>query len=177
MIRNIVCTAVFALSLASAQGIAVQEPSQENAKSRLDRQETVHSIVQAGRMPAPQKNEKLDAAWKDPSAGTTPRSDFLFCTGMAYLGDYRAQRCVGSAYENARGIVEDLSEAYAWYGVALENPNAPDNAKTVIEADKERVKARLTGAYPHPTDDEMDDMVNQLKNRIAQYQNEAKAKQ
>jgi TPR repeat protein len=52
------------------------------------------------------------------------------------LGNYKAQRCVGSAYESARGIVEDLSEAYTWYATALENRIA-DKADEQDEADQD----------------------------------------
>jgi len=165
-------TLILALPIALIQATAVQSPA--DAKNRPDKQEIISLMIQTGRMPAPEKNEKLNSIWKDDSGSKAPRSDFLFCTGLAYLGDYKAQRCVGSAYENARGIVEDPSEAYTWYSIALENRISGQADAQMIEADRERVKTKLTIGYPSPTDDDLDEMVKAQKARIAQYQEEAR---
>jgi hypothetical protein len=42
------------------------------------------------------------------------------------------------------------------------------------EADRDRVKERLVSAYPHPTEDDLSDLVSAQKTRIAQYQEETK---
>ena len=172
MLKKLLLTLIIALPLAIAT--SAQEPASEDAKTRPNKQEVLDLMIKAGRMPAQQQNARIDAIWKDSSAGKTPRSDFLFCTGFAYLGNPKAQQCVGSAYENGRGIVEDLSEAYAWYAVALENKLTDKATAEKIEADKERVKERLLSAYPHPTEDDLDDLAKAQESRIAQYQEDVK---
>jgi len=165
---------IFALLISVIHSAALQGgASDEGAISRPDKQEIINLMLQTGRMPPPEKNQKLDTLWKNAAASNTPRSDFLFCLALAYLGDYRAQRSTGSAYENARGIVEDLSEAYTWYSIALENQISDPSAAKMIEEDRERVKTKLTIGYPSPTDDELDEMVKAQKARIAQYREEA----
>lgn len=171
MLKKLLLTLMVALPLAIAA--SAQEPASEDAKTRPNKQEILDLMITAGRMPAQQQSARLDAIAKD-SAGKTPRSDFLFCTGCAYLGNTRAQQCVASAYENGRGIVEDLSEAYAWYAVAFENKITDKAIAEKIEADKERVKERLLAAYPHPTEDDLNDLAGALKSRIAQYQEDVK---
>ncbi len=151
-----------------------QERASENEQTRPNKQEIIDLMIQVGRMPAQQQNTKIDSLWQASSASKTPRSDFLFCMGLAYLGNYKAQRCVAGAYENGRGIVEDQSEAYTWYAVALENKIPDKAAAGMVEADKERVKTRLLTAYPHPTEDDLDDMVQAQQTRIAQYRDEMK---
>lgn len=119
-------------------------------------------------MPSREQEAKLDLIVKNQADSKTPRSDFRFCMGMAYLGNYKAQKCVGNAYENGRGIVDDLSEAYTWYALAAEQNSAEAGA------DLERVKMRLVTAYPSPSEDELQDMVTAQKNRIKDYGEEAK---
>ena len=172
MLKKLLLMLMVALPLAIAT--RGQEPASEDAKTRPNKQEILDLMITAGRMPAQQQSTRLDAIAKDASAGKTPRSDFLFCTGFAYLGNTKAQQCVASAYENGRGIVEDLSEAYAWYAVAFENKITDKAIAEKIEADKERVKERLLAAYPHPTEDDLNDLAGALKSRIAQYQEDVK---
>lgn len=164
MIKTMLSTAAVLLTF------TLMAAAQEDVKTRLDNKEILDAIATTEQMPAAQQDAKIEGLWKDPSATKTPRTDFLFCTGLAYRGDYRAQRCVGYAYENGIGIVEDLSEAYAWYTVALENPKTAEAAKPLIEGDKGRVQAALTSGYPSPTEDELEDLVRSLKNRIAELQ-------
>jgi hypothetical protein len=151
-----------------------QEPASESIKTRPNKQEIIDLMTQIGRMPAPQQNSKIDSLWQDFSVSKAMRSDFLFCMGLAHLGSYKAQRCVANAYESGSGIVEDQSEAYAWYAIALENKIADKTAEQKIEADKERVKTRLISAYPHPTEDELDDLVRAQQTRITQYRDDVK---
>jgi|WetSurSiteA1Bulk_404760.scaffolds.fasta_scaffold26257_2 TPR repeat protein len=172
MLKRLFLIAIIALPLAIAT--SAQEPSSEDAKTRPNRQEILDLMIKASRMPAQQQSARLDVIGKDSSAGKTPRSDFLFCTGFAYLGNPKAQQCVGSAYENGRGIVEDLSDAYTWYAVAIENKLTDKATAEKIEADKERVKERLLSAYPHPTEDDLNDLVGAQKSRIAQYLEDVK---
>ena len=146
----------------------------EDVKTRPSKQEIIDLMTRMGRMPGQQQNSKLDQTWKDPSSGNTPRSDFMFCTGLAYLGNYKAQACVGNAYDKGRGVVEDPSEAYTWYALALGNSKADKGVEQRLQEDKERVKERLVSSYPAPTDDDLDDLVKALKSRIAQYQDEVK---
>lgn len=172
MIRRIFFVLTIAATLAFLQTPFAQQTADENAKTRPNKQEILDLMLKAGKMPAAQKNSKLAAFWQGPPAGETPRSDFLFCTALAYMGNYRAQRCVASAYENGRGIVEDQSEAYAWYAVALDNEITDTADRQALEADKDRVQNRLLAAYPHPSEDELEDMVRAQKNRISQYQDD-----
>ena len=176
MFRRLLLATTIALPLILAIAAAAQESSNasEDAKTRLNKQEVFDLMVKAGRMSAQQQSSKLDSIWKDLSTSKTPRSDFLFCAGLAYLGNYKAQRCVASAYENGIGIVDDLSEAYAWYGVALENHISDKAAQELLETDTDRVKQRLLANYPHPTEDDLDDLVRAQKSRIAQYAEETK---
>jgi hypothetical protein len=168
MIRRLFITA---LLIALSQTLMAQS---EDVNARPNKQEITDLMAQIHRMPGQQQNEKLTQILKDPAGSKTPRSDFAFCTGLAYLGNYKAQMCVGNAYENGRGIVEDLSEAYAWYAIASENQIADESEAKRVEAERERVKERLVSAYPHPTEDDLADMVNSQKTRIAQYQDQFK---
>jgi hypothetical protein len=155
-----------ALLITLSQSMIAQS---EDAKARLNKQEITDLMVQAGRMSGQQQNDKLAQILKDQAGSKTPRSDFSFCTGLAYLGNSKAQMCVGYAVEHGIGIVEDLSEAYAWYAIAAESQTSGE-----AEADRERVKERLVSAYPHPTEDDLADFVNSQKTRIAQYQDQIK---
>jgi TPR repeat protein len=162
------------LSLGMLQLSFAQESAAEQVKTRLNKQEIIEQMLKAGQMSAQQRDSKVDALWQNPSASNTPRSDFLFCMGLAYLGNYKAQRCVAGAYESGRGIVEDQSEAYTWYAVALENKIPDPKHEQIIAADEDRVKTRLLAAYPHPTEDELDDMVSAQKTRMTQFQDDMK---
>jgi len=171
MLKKILLLFAIALPLMAAPIVAQES---EDVKTRPNKQEIIDSMVKVGRMPAQQQNAKIGPLWQDLSASKTRRSDFMFCLGLAYLGSYKAQRCVGDAYENGRGIVEDLSEAYAWYSVAAENRIQDKAAQEKIDADKDRVQNRLLSAYPHPTEDDLADAVSAQKSRISQYQEDVK---
>jgi hypothetical protein len=144
----------------------------EKEKTRLDKDEITKLMIQVGRMPVPEQNSRMDRLWKDPSGSETPRSDFLFCAGLAYLGNYKAQACLGGAYENGRGIVSDSYESYVWYTVALDNPiDDPEAVQNIKEA-RDRVKFGLISVYPAPSDQELDKLVTTQKDRISEYQAE-----
>ena len=172
MLRRLLLAALvalpFSLLLARAAG-----PS-EDEKTRLSKQEVIDLMIQVGRMPRAQQESKMDLVSKDQSGSKTPRSDFLFCTGLGYLGNYRAQACVGNAFEKGLGIVEDLTEAYGWYGLALESHIADKEAEQRIQDSQMRVLQKLRSSYPSPSDDDLDDLVREQKSRVAQYQEEIK---
>ncbi len=172
MFRKFLLALMIALSLTIARTNA-QDSASEDAKTRLSKQEIVSLIVSTGHIPAQQQTGRIDTILADPSRSKTPRSDFLFCTALAYLGNYKAQYCVGSAYENARGIVEDLSEAYVWYAIAVESHPADKAAEQKIEDERDRLKTKLQSTYPSPSDDELNDLVKTQKLRIEQYREEA----
>ena len=146
----------------------------EDVKARLNKQEITDLMIQVSRMPIQQQKDKTAQILKDPAGSKTPRSDFTFCTGLAYLGNYKAQMCVAGAIEKGRGIVEDLSEAYTWYAIASENQKSDEAEAKKAEEERERVKEKLISAYPHPTEDDLADMVNSQKDRISQYQDQIK---
>jgi TPR repeat protein len=150
-------------------------PAQETAISqqdntRPDKQDILSWMKKTAELPEKQQNDNLDAILKsstDPNS-KTPRSNFLFCVGLAYQGNGKAQQCLGRAYEKGQGVVEDLMEAYTWFALAVGN-NASGS-----DTDLERVKTRLLSTYPAPTDEEFENQVLDLKSNISQYQAAAK---
>jgi TPR repeat protein len=160
-----------ALLIAFSQSIIAQS---EDVKTRLNKKEITDLMVQIGRMPVQQQNTRLAQILQDPAGSKTPRSDFTFCSGLAYWGNFKAQICIGNAYENGRGIVEDLSEAYTWYALALEDQAANEAEAKKAEAARDRVKSKLVSGYPQPTEDDLADLVNSQKAQIAQYQEQIK---
>lgn len=172
MFKHFFSEALIICSLIFIQAIAIaQQPSvSEEAVTRPDKEEIIPWMIYTSRMSEKQQNEKLNAIYKNTSEsdGKTPRSDFMTCTGLAYWGNGKAQQCVALAYEKSRGIVEDFSEAYAWYALAVSHKAEGS------EENLERIKTRLVSVYPAPTDDELDAQVAALKNRILKYQAEAK---
>jgi TPR repeat protein len=177
MVRKMLFALILIVPLSVNPAMASgQEPtaSSEDVKTRLGKQEIIGLMVQMRRLSSPEQNSRLDAILRDSSGSKTPRSDFLLCAGLAYLGNYKAQRFVGSAYENGRGVVEDLSDAYVWYAIAQENTSADEAMKQTAQAARDRVKDKLVSTYPSPTDEDLDDLIKEQKSRMAQYQEEAK---
>ena len=72
----------------------------------------------------------------------------MFCTGLAYLGNAKAQACVAKAYETGLGVVEDLSEAYTWYALACESRIADAFAAQRVEETRDRVKTSAAVGLP-----------------------------
>ena len=140
----------------------------ENEKTRLSEDEITNLMIQVERLPVLEQNSKMDRIWKDPSGSRTPRSDFLFCVGLAYLGNYKAQAYLGSAFENGRGIVADNYESYVWYSMALNNVVDDEEAKPQIQEGRDRVKLALISVYPAPSDQELEELVEAQKNRITE---------
>jgi hypothetical protein len=146
----------------------------EDVKTRPNKEEIAGLMLQTNRLSAAEQNSKVSLILKDQAKSQTPRSDFMFCTSLAYLGNYKGQMCLGNAYENGLGIVEDMSEAYTWYELAAGSNIKDETDAQKAEADRDRVKERLVSAYPHPTEDDLSDLVSAQKTRIAQYQEETK---
>jgi hypothetical protein len=153
---------------------AVQAPSaaSEDTKTRLNKNEIVDLMLKIGRMPRAQQNSRIAQIVKSPSDSKTQRSDFEFCIGLAYLGNYKAQICAAQAFEHGWGIVPDLSDAYAWYILALENPIDDAAARQRLEEEKERLVLKLRANYPSPSDEELENLVGAEKSRLADYRNE-----
>ena len=170
MIQRLSLAAIVSLLLFQTYSAAAQS---EDAKTRPDKQEIIDQMVKIGRLSLQQRDSRIDQILSDQSSTKTPRSDFMFCLGLAYLGNYKAQTCAGSAYENGRGIVEDFTEACVWYSIALENQikkPTEERAQALVN----RVRNLLFSVYPAPTDEDLDDLVKAQKARLAQYQVEAK---
>lgn len=156
--------------------LAAQVPTaaSEDTKTRPNQQEITGLMLQVGRLTGPQQNSNIDKVLAAQADSKTPRSDFLFCTGLAYLGDARAQACVAAAYEKGTGVVEDWLEAYTWYAIACDTRIADAAGQQKIEEARDQLKLRLLSTYPHPTEEELDNQVNAQKSKISQYQEEIK---
>lgn len=176
MLKRFLLTAIIALPVLFAQSaLSAQAPAaSEDEKTRPNKQEVADLMVQVSKMSAQQQNSKIDQLLADQAGSKTPRSDFLFCTGLANMGNAKAQTCVARAYENGTGVVEDLSEAYTWYALACRTGFADASEAQKAEEIRDRIKERLISAYPHPTEEELEDQVNAQKTRIAQQQAEIK---
>ncbi|MBN1569664.1 MAG: hypothetical protein JXA73_17605 [Acidobacteria bacterium] len=146
----------------------------EDISTIPNKQEITDKMLEVSRLSAQEQDSRVSRILKEQAHSKTPRSDFMFCTGLAYLGNYKGQICLGCASENGLGIVDDLSQAYTWYELALTNNIADEADAKRAEADRDRVKLRLLSAYPHPTEDDLADMVNAQKTRIEQYQEQMK---
>jgi len=144
----------------------------ESEKTRPNRDEIAKLMIQVGRLSVAEQNSKMERIWKDPSGSQTPRSDFLFCTGMAHLGNYKAQAYLGGAFENGIGIVNDSFEAYVWYAIALDNAVGDEEVKQKVQERKNRIKLSLMAVYPAPSDQELEELVAEQKDRIAALQAE-----
>jgi TPR repeat protein len=173
MVRRFILTAFIALPILFVHSALAAQAASEEVKSRPNKQEIADLMLQ-NRLPGPQQNSKIDQILADQAGSKTPRSDFMFCTGLAYLGNAKAQACVAKAYEIGLGVVEDLSEAYTWYALACETRIADASEAQKMEETRDRLRLRLLSVYPHPTEEELDDQVNAQKTRIAQYQAEIK---
>jgi hypothetical protein len=158
---------------AMGQGL---KPASETEHSLLGKLEIIDLMKQAGRMPDQQQKEKINQLGADDAGGKTPRTDFLYCSAFAYMDQYKAQACLGRAFENGRGIVQDLTEAYVWYTVSLAHPIEDNAAKEKIQAAQEHVKQLLFSVYPAPDDYELEELVAQQKEKIIEYQEETRSK-
>jgi hypothetical protein len=172
MIKMLWLTMMMALSLAllpttiSGQGLKAES---ENDQTRLSKDEVTRLMIQVGRVPVVEQDHKIEEIWRDQSSSKTPRSDFLFCVGLAYLGNYKAQACLGRAFEKGVGIVQDPTEAYVWYSIALDAPIDEKELRQNIQADRQRIKQGLVSMYPAPSDEELADLVEAQKHRMTEY--------
>jgi hypothetical protein len=165
-------TMSFPFMSARAAGQAPSAAS-EDAKTRLNKKEIIDLMLKIGRMPRAQQDSRIAQITKSPSDSKTPRSDFEFCMGLAYLGNYKAQACAANAFEQGLGTVQDLSDAYIWYVVALENPITDAATQKRLQEEKERITLKLRSNYPAPSDEELEELVSTEKNRLTDYRNEA----
>jgi len=148
------------------------KPASENERTLLNKSEIIELITQAVKISNQQQKEKIEQLWTADSS-KTPRSDFLYCSAFAYLDNYKAQACLGRAFENGIGIVSNLTDAYVWYAVALDHPIDDVSIKDTIQAGRARVKQMLISTYPAPSDYELEDLVKKQKEQIKQYPAEA----
>ncbi len=171
--NKFLCLAVMiVLSIALIPLAAIGQEIRAESESELtrpDKDQITGLMIQVKRMPVQEQDSKVNRLWKDPSGSKTPRSDFLFCVGFAYLGNHKAQAYLGSAFENGRGIVRDTYESYVWYSIALDNPATDNDAKQKIREGRERIKQELISVYPAPSDYELEELVEEQKQRIAEY--------
>jgi hypothetical protein len=165
MTKTFVLAAIAILIL--VQTSTAQTPS-EDEKTRPDKEEIIGSMLKSAGISSQQQNSRLNQIMTTESK--TPRSDFLFCLGLAYRGVGKAQTCVAKAYENGRGIVEDQIEAYLWYVLALENKSSAGAPVQSLETEEQRMKTKLQTAYPFPSDEDLENQLKTLHDRIAQYQ-------
>jgi hypothetical protein len=148
------------------------KPASESERTLLNKSEIIELMIQAGQMSNQQQEEKIDQLWASDTS-KTPRSDFLYCAAIAYLDNYKAQACLGRAFENGSGIVSNLSDAYVWYAIALDHPVEDVNVKETIQARRDHVKQTLRSVYPAPSDYELEDLVKNQKEKIEEYAAEA----
>lgn len=167
---------IWGLSLLVPSAPCAQETAgtSENTKTRPVKQEIGEQMIQIGRLSSQQQNSKVDQILAVQEESKTPRSDFMFCTGLAYLGNAKAQMCVGKAFEKGLGVVEDLLEAHTWYAVACQTGFADQSQAQKAEEIRDQVKERLISAYPHPTEEELEDQMSAQKTKIEQYRADMK---
>jgi hypothetical protein len=172
MIRKLLLMAALALPFLLKpvlMSVRTSKAASSEEGTKLTKDEIAMLMVQVGRLPVVQQDRKMDVIWENPGGSQTPRSDFLFSTGFAYLGNYKAQAHLGYAFENGRGVEKDLSDAYVWYCIALDNPIDDSSIKQKIRADRERVKKALLSVSPNKTEKELEDLVRAQKALRMEY--------
>ena len=171
MCKRLLSVAAFIIYVFTAISVAAQITAKSESEiTRPDKKEIMDWMNQAEKIPAAQQDEKIAASLKNISASNsaTPRSDFQLCVAFAYLGNAKAQRCVGYAYENGFGVVDDPLEAHSWFALASKGGDAES------EADVARVTILLNSAYPAPSEEELEVQEKAQKEKIADYQKELK---
>nr|AGS52834.1 hypothetical protein [uncultured bacterium contig00009] len=170
MFERLLLAVTLIFSLFASAAPAQVPATSETDIYRPDKNDAIAWMTQASKIPAAQQNERVDAALKGISASSskTPRSDFQLCLGLAYLGNAKAQRCVGYAYEKGFGVVDDLLEAYVWFELAHSGGDAES------EPEVNRVVLALNSVYPAPTEEELETLAAEQKKKIAEYQKELK---
>ncbi|MBN2320640.1 MAG: hypothetical protein JXR49_16290 [Acidobacteria bacterium] len=157
------------LVLAPISVLAQINPASEDEKSLLHESEIIDLMARLEQMPVQQQKEKIEQLWANDKGSKTPRSDFLYCSGFAYLDHYKAQACLGRAFENGRGIVQDNMDAYIWYTIALDHTIDDAAFKEKLQARQTHIKQVLVSVYPAPSDYELEDAVKKQKEKIEQY--------
>jgi len=163
-------TIPLALTLALMTAIGQEiKPASESEQTLLNKSETIALMNQVKSMSSQQQKEKINQVWMADTNSKTPRSDFLYCSAFAYLNDYKAQACLARAFENGRGIVSNLTDAYVWYTIALEHSANDAALESEIESGQARVKTMLLSVYPAPSDFELEEAVTNQKEKIEEY--------
>jgi hypothetical protein len=166
MVRKLLLTAIIALPFSLLSIIATAQtstPESAGDGAKMTKDDIIILMVQVGRVPVVQQDRKMETIWENMDGSQTPRSDFLFCTGFAYLGNYKAQACLGHAYEKGRGADRDFADAYVWYSIALENPIKDPADKLRIQADRDRMRKVLLSGTPARTEKELNDLIKTQK--------------
>ena len=166
MAKNLFRMGMIVLLLARASAMNAGQASKSasgDEDQKLAKDEIILLMIQVGRMPIVQQDRKMEMVWDHFESSETPRSDFLFCTGFAYLGNYKAQACLGNAFEKGRGTGKDLADAYAWYAIAFDNPIDDPEIRQKIKSDRDRTKKALLTASPALSEKELEDRVKLQK--------------
>ena len=172
MIKKLLLAITTILLLAQISVLAQINPASEEEKSLLHESEIIDLMARLEQMSPQQQKEKIDELWADDSGDKTPRSDFLYCSGFAYLDNYKAQACLGRAFENGHGIVQDNMDAYIWYTIALDHPIDDKAFKEKVQASQTHIKQVLVSVYPAPSDYELEEAVKKQREKIEQYRAE-----
>ena len=173
MIKRVIPAAIAILILMQA-AVAQQGSLSEADKTRPGKEEILSSMIKSARMSNQQQDSQLNLILKNQSESKTPRSNFLFCIGLAYRGVGKAQTCIAKAYEAGLGVVEDQIEAYVWYAVAQGNKSPAGSTEQNFQSDTQRIKDKLQTAYPFPSDEDLENQLKAQQDRIAQYQSDFK---
>lgn len=173
MFRKACLKATITLVLALIPILAVAQdlkPESEVEQTRLNKDEITKLMINVGRMAVSEQKSRMEQIWENRNASTTPRSDFLFSTALAYLDNNLAQAYLGYAYDKGRGIVQDLQEAYVWYTIASKDPiNNDEGTAQKIQQDRDRIKMELQSNYPGPSDEDLEAMVKKQTDQITKY--------
>jgi TPR repeat protein len=160
----LIFTGLLLIALIQMTAAFPEDSASEGTITRPDRQEIIGMMIKT----APQQNSAIASVIISLPTSTTPRSDFMNCLGRAYWGNPQAQKCVATAYENGRGIVEDPMDAYVWYSIAEQGSESGDASIA------EKLKNKMMATYPAPTEEELEKLVTEQKSQIKQYQEEVK---
>jgi hypothetical protein len=172
MFRNACLKATIILVFALIPILAVAQdlkPESEEEQTRLNKDEITKLMINVKRMAVSEQKSRMEKIWENRNASTTPRSDFLFSTALAYLDNNLAQAYLGYAYDKGCGIVQDLQEAYVWYTIALKDPINDEETAQQIQQGRDRIKMELQSNYPGPSDEDLETMVKRQTDRITKY--------
>ena len=166
MARKLLLRSLIALPFILSPAITAGQDSKSARaveSTKLAKDEITMLMIQVGRMPVKQQDRKMEMIWDHLDGNETPKSDFLFCSGFAYLGNYKAQACLGNAFEKGRGVEKDLTDAYVWYAIAFDNPIEDPEIRQQIRANRDRLKKTLLTGTPARSGKELEDLVKLQK--------------